>query len=328
MGGGLPPASSLSTVPLLTPALTAGASGSLPALTPGTTSPITSLPDLSSLLATPLPLLLGQTPTEKSDPLILSSALPPISGKMVERVQGGKFVEFKEFLKDNVLLLQKLRELGLSGAVAPSLQPIVSGSRLREVPDSAAWASCFLAFMATKVDHRETRELAAYGMIVLAFANQHTGPGWQAYDRQFRQHQAAGANLPWAEINPSLMSATVLSQSGGPGRSCPLCLAYDHTKEDCALFPLERASKWGEPSQGFKARQPRRPGPYGVITSAAVCYRYNRGSCQAAHCRFEHFCSNCGKPGHPAISCPDPRQGQGDPKSPPPPPRSTPGRAR
>ena len=88
-------------------------------------------------------------------------------------------LEFKEFLKDNVLLLQKLHELGLSSAVSPSLQLIVSGSRQREEPDSAAWASCFLAFLATKVDHK-TRELAAYGVIVLAFANKHSGPGWQA----------------------------------------------------------------------------------------------------------------------------------------------------
>lgn len=106
----------------------------------------------------------------------------------MDQAQSGKFVEFKEFLIDNILLLQKLRELGLSNSVTPSLQSFVSGSHMREVPDPAAWASCFLAFLAKKVGHNEPRELAAYGMIVLVFAIQHTGLGWQAYDGQFHQH--------------------------------------------------------------------------------------------------------------------------------------------
>ena len=233
---------------------------------------------------------------------------------------------------DNILLSQKLRELGLSGSLAPALQPLMSGSRLREVADPAAWASCFLAFMATKVDHKESRDLAVYGMIMLAMASKHSGPGWRAYDHQFRQHREAGANLPWADINLSLMAATVLGQSGGPGRSCPLCLASDHAREEYALYSLEHTSKVGESSQVARSRpsrQLRRPTPYGVVNSPAVCYRFNRGSCLAPHCRFEHCCSNCGKPGHPAISCPEPKQGQGDRKSPPlPSPWSNTGRAR
>lgn len=39
--------------------------------------------------------------------------------------------------------------------------------------------------------------------------------------------------MPWSDINPSLMAATVLGQAGdGSGRSCPLCLAADHSKEE------------------------------------------------------------------------------------------------
>ena len=147
-----------------------------------------------------------------------------------------------------------------------------------------SWVACYLAFLATKIDHRKTREMAAYGMVVLSMASKHRGPGWRSYDRQFRQHQAAGANLPWADINPSLMAATVLGQSsGGPGRSCPLCLAADHTREECALYSLEH-SKAGESSQGARScpsHQSRRPTPYGLVNSPAVCYRFNRGSCPA-----------------------------------------------
>ena len=72
----------------------------------------------------------------KTEPLIFSPALPPIPAKVVDRVQSSKFNEFKGFLADNVLLLQRLQKLGLAGSVAPALQPLVSGSSLREVRPS------------------------------------------------------------------------------------------------------------------------------------------------------------------------------------------------
>ena len=174
-------------------------------------------------------------------------------------------------------------------------------------------------------------------MIVLQLASKHPGAGWRSYDRQFRQHQAAGAGLPWADLNPSLMAATVLGHTaGGPGRTCSLCLSSDHSKEDCALASLEYA-KGGDTSQTLQSRlfrQFRRPTPYGPSNTAGVCYRYNRGTCLAARCRFDHSCSNCSKPGHPAISCPDPKHGPSDyrdgksPPPPPPPQRFNVGRAR
>lgn len=44
-------------------------------------------------------------------PLKIFPALPPIPGKVVKRICNGSFVEFKEFLTDNIMLLQRLREL-------------------------------------------------------------------------------------------------------------------------------------------------------------------------------------------------------------------------
>ena len=41
-------------------------------------------------------------------------------------------------------------------------------------------------FMATRIDHEETRELAAYSTIVLQLASKHIGGGWRSYDWQFR----------------------------------------------------------------------------------------------------------------------------------------------
>lgn len=129
--------------------------------------------------------------------------------------------------------------------------------------------------MAAKVDHKETQDLAAYGLIVLQLAQKHGGTGWLVYDRQFRRNMVAGASMPWADINPSLMAATVLGPvSDGRGRSCPLCLAADHTRDECALAAMERLT---QTTPARPQASPSRPScrftPYPATDS--TCRRFN-----------------------------------------------------
>lgn len=56
-----------------------------------------------------------------------------------------------------------------------------AASRMREVQDPLTWVFCFLAFLAAKAEDREsTRDLAAYGMLVIHLARKH--PGYKHYD--------------------------------------------------------------------------------------------------------------------------------------------------
>ena len=306
----LPPVGSLAGVPLLSiaaasPVAVTGSAMSAPLTAVSTTA---SLPSLASILSAPISSLSSLPTTCATQPLVVSSALTPIPGKVVEKVQKGTYVDFKEFLYDNILLVQRLQELGHTG---PSLHSAVSTSRLRDVPDALTWASCFLAYMATKIDHAETRQLAAYGMIVLQLAQQHRGSGWKLYDRQFRQQHAAGAKVLWTEINPSLMVATVLGSGSSHPQSCTLCFSADHGKEDCALASLEVSKAPLPPPASPRpgpSRQPSRVAPY---RSSEHCRRYNRGWCGSSNCRYEHSCSNCHKPGHPETNCPVGRSEKG-----------------
>ena len=109
---------------------------------------------------------------------------------------------------DNTALLQRLSELGVTQAYG--IFPAT------EVQDHLSWVSYFLAFVAAKVDSKETQELAVYGQITIHLARKHGGKGWLSYDHLSRQQVAAGSLIPWAELNPSLMAATVLG-SMGPG---------------------------------------------------------------------------------------------------------------
>ena len=44
---------------------------------------------------------------------------------------------------------------GAVGPVAPAMQPLVSGSCFKEVTNPVSWVSCFLAFLATKMKHKD-----------------------------------------------------------------------------------------------------------------------------------------------------------------------------
>ena len=47
-------------------------------------------------------------------PLVISSALLPVPGNLVKKVQSGMFVDMKEILSDSVALLQRLGEISSS----------------------------------------------------------------------------------------------------------------------------------------------------------------------------------------------------------------------
>ena len=170
-------------------------------------------------------------------PLSLSSAFAPIPGKVLDWIRSGAYVDFKALLSDNAELVKRLQELRVP-------TPFLSGhtqSKLCEVPDPLSWVRCFLLFMAARSDHPETRELAAYAVIIIDIARSHGGFGWQRYDAVFWQQKAAGATFPLLEINASLMSNTVFAMlNGSQGLTCELCFSSGHSKKDCALYCLEQ----------------------------------------------------------------------------------------
>ena len=157
---------------------------------------------------------------------------------------------------------------------------------------------------------QEARDLAAYGMIILQLARKHGGMGWLVYDRQFQQHRAAGASMPWSDIYPSLMAATVLGKAGdGSGRSCRCVLPLitqrrsvlwgSVSSPNLVLIPPPFLVHFLPPVAHFTARLhiPR--------TGDTICRRFNRGCCTRSTCRFDHICTGCVKPGHGEIHCPD-----------------------
>ena len=261
-------------------------------------SPSMSQHSIMSSLATPSQTLsvcpLGQDQLVVDTPLVVSSALPPVPGKLVKNVQSGMFVDMKEILSDNVSLLQRLGEIS-SGQLPhnPSLSV-----KLRVVPDILTWVYCFLEYISIQSQDKFTRDLVTYARVIVHLAQRHGGKGWLDYDKIFRLQTAANPSVSWGEINPSLMAATVLVASSG-GTMCLLCHQSDHQTNECALQALEDHSQ--QPPGPVRYRQRLRPSPLDDI-----CRRFNKGLCKAGgECKYRHTCSHCFKGVHPALLCPE-----------------------
>uniref|UniRef100_A0A1X7UUI3 CCHC-type domain-containing protein n=1 Tax=Amphimedon queenslandica TaxID=400682 RepID=A0A1X7UUI3_AMPQE len=227
------------------------------------------------------------TPPSVKQPLAISSALPPIPARAVEKIEKGVFIDFRELLHDNMALFNTLQELELSANS--------SVQKMRDISDPLSWAYCFLSFVAVSVKDKHTRDLMAYGQVIIQMARSHGGLGWVNYDKRFCQQMAAGMPLQWAEVNPSLMAATVLRGAASiPAKTCLRCFSWDYQREECALVSLDSSLRALLRTRTYPSRVPD------------YCCRFNSGTYlySSERCRYNHSCSSCGKAGHPAVQCP------------------------
>jgi hypothetical protein len=144
--------------------------------------------------------------------MVLSSALPPLSAKVVGKIKSGQYVPMKDLLADNMSLCTQLEALtGPHSFYAGFAKP-----RLREIQSPLTWVSCFLAYTAVLTPDAKTRNLLTYGWLVIREAQCHGGLGWQEYDKIFRQHAALAPSVQWNELNPSLHASTIMTIAPGP----------------------------------------------------------------------------------------------------------------
>ena len=235
--------------------------------------------------------------------MVLSSALPPLSAKIVGKIKSGQYVPMKDLLADNMSLCSQLEELpGPHSMYAGPAKP-----RLREIQSPLTWVSCFLAYAAVLTSDVKTRNLLTYGRLVVREAQRHGGPGWQEYDKIFRQHAALDPSVQWNELNPSLHASTIMTYRSSNSQCCGLCHEPDHSAQNCALVglqaaptspPMPRAVVGGQSRQGGPVRRTPRP-----ETVERICISWNRGRCSFPSCSFRHICATCKRRGHKAKEC-------------------------
>lgn len=281
----------------------------------GATAVSWSVPPITSLLSAPV-VPWQQVPHSLPPPpvpaaaLSLSPASEPFPLKLVEKVQSGKFVEMRELLTDNITLLQQLDVMNMQCSL-PAL-PGVMRPRLREVTTLPSWLYCFLAYVAIRSSDPETRDMLAYGRLLIRESQRHGGSGWLAYDKVFRQQAALDSTLRWNSIHPGIQAATLtgsITPSGVPV-FCTLCREPGHASSDCALAYLQQPVTQSAAAAAIPPRRPVAPRFYQPSRrqsfAEAICYSWNAGRCiYPGSCHFRHVCSRCHQQ-HMARDCTNP----------------------
>ncbi len=224
-------------------------------------------------------------------PFVLSEALPVIPAKLVRKVEKGEFVDMADFLKDNMELERRRLTAGESNSAGTAT------ANRREVPDILSWLHSFSMYAAIVAEKwpGKARQLWAYQAIMVNEARRCGGRGWSLYDAAFRQQIANYDMVDFSKINQSLYSTTFLAY-GNRGQCCQMCMASDHTQDECALAQAKNVSR-GRPlllEPGTReTRLKRWDGRRERGRTRLPCFAWNDGRCIHPHCKFDHICSRC-----------------------------------
>ena len=132
----IPPPASIASIPLLSSV------GLLPQGTVPTLSQSLS-PAVATVMSTGLPdVQASQNPTAQFS---LSSSFPPLPAKLVSKIRSLQYIDMKELLPDNIGLARSLdgSELG-----ALPMHHLATRPKLRRIPSSFSWVSCFAVYVA------------------------------------------------------------------------------------------------------------------------------------------------------------------------------------
>ena len=123
---------------------------------------------------------------------------------------------------------------------------------------------------------------------------QHGGKGWQCYDTQFRQHQAAGSHYQWSET-PGIPNV-IYSVLGGTQSHLPVTSAL-------GLTIRQRSAPWHSLSPKLL---PALTIPGKGALSLTQRRRCAKSSTEVpatnSPCKYKHMCSSCGGD-HPCSGC-------------------------
>ena len=201
----------------------------------------------------------GEVPRGKEDgsmvPIV--EGIQPISGKLVQKIDAGEFIDFADLRQDQ--LPQEDLNLPPNHAGVVLVQSIESLRKKKRIVDFQSWAEAFMVFVAVRYREAcpEVANLMAYGVILNQSAREHSIDRWLLYDRRFRELAGAKKTVKWNEMNFGLWNRYFTGQA--KAKSCSRCLAPGHSSWECTevapkkSIPVQRKRPlMGAPRQGDK----------------------------------------------------------------------------
>ena len=241
---------------------------------------------------------LGDVETDRagssSAGVFMGEGLPPVPGRLVERIRKWEFLEMYELLPE-LLTDQKGGEGG-----ARQTSRARGWKRVQEV---SVWLQCFAVFVGVVVKSAPDAVpgLMAYMVSVIRASQEYEGAAWVAYDAAFRRQAAATGQRDWSKINTSLYTICFTGKARRSQR-CDNCLSAAHKTAECYALGEEDPDASVRAMESALLALAQGGGPARRPRSADVCRLYNEKRCNFKNCKYGHACRWCGG-GHSGCEC-------------------------
>ena len=153
-------------------------------------------------------------PAQKAVPAVsVSSALPPVPGYLVEKIQKGQFVDF------GLLRPKNLKKLPAEEPSQAQLSKLMK-SDLASISSFVDWAEAWAVYAGIVAKERpgQLQNLIAYFLLLATAHRDVQGLGWLEYDTAFRKQAVENTAMNWGEVLPTLWMTTVLSRGAQSGK--------------------------------------------------------------------------------------------------------------
>ena len=237
----------------------------------------------------------------------VGAGLPPVPKKLVDRIQGGEFVDMAELLPDR---------MGCTAALFNNekVDKLLKSKR-RQVTSITEWIQCYSIYAAVLTAEHPGRiqDLLGYQALIVEACSEYGNEAWLGYDRRFRQMAAANPGITWARIDPTLWNMAFTGQAKAV--RCKFCFSLTHTSEECDWAPTTRVATT---LVTVAPPQPPNP-PQRWKNPAQICFSWNHSNdphCAFPGCKYQHICLYCAKDpqvqykNHKAIHCSNRRRPQ------------------
>ena len=158
-------------------------------------------------------------------PVKVSDALPPVPSYLVEKIYGGKFIDFALLRPCN---LQKLPTSEPSSAQIAKM----CRSELAPVRNFVDWAEAWAVYTGVLASHdpNKVKDLIGYFLLLATASRDVPGQGWLDYDKAFRKLAEDNPIVNWGEASPTLWVTTVITKGSVKGSREP------HTAQESSVL--------------------------------------------------------------------------------------------
>ena len=149
------------------------------------------------------------------DPLASLPDIPPLPGKLVEKILAWEYTDLSELLPDQLRAYDSpASNQDAKIVLLPQQTWETQRRKRRQIIDIASWIHVYSTYMLIISSRfpEALPDLIAYQLLIVKQAKRFRYPSWLYYDIEFRKWAAATKTKEWAHINSEIYTLAFTGQ--------------------------------------------------------------------------------------------------------------------